>query len=219
MQEINNWSRFLEEKHELILNKELDVLYKNNIRPDRKDLYNAFSLCPEAELKIIVLGHSPYPTYHAHGIAFSSAIGWEVPPSLAVIYHAILESVYNNDATQFKSVSDFTVRYKDSGILWLNRQLTTVDRVAGDNKSKSIWNSFIISLIKYIAEKYKEVIWLIMTKESKDVYEFLNKRGIKAMLVSHPASSLYNNKEWYYDDCFNQVNTHLRQLNKTEIVW
>lgn len=217
---IDNWNTFCKEEIKDKLNKDLDKLYNTySIRPKRENLFKAFELCPEDELKLVVLGHSPYSSYHADGIAFSSCIGWETPISLQIIYNAIKESVYKDKSTNFDEVADFTLKYKDSGILWLNRQLTTKDKITQDIMSKNIWNDFIISLIKYIATNHKNVMWLILTKESKDVYEYLRKKDIKALLLSHPASSIYNNTKWEYYDCFNQINNYLKSINKTEIVW
>ncbi|MBQ4563625.1 MAG: uracil-DNA glycosylase, partial [Lachnospiraceae bacterium] len=57
------------------------------IFPESDDIFNAFSLTPLSEVKVVILGQDPYHNVgQAHGLCFSVKPEVEIPPSLVNIY-------------------------------------------------------------------------------------------------------------------------------------
>lgn len=60
------------------------------VYPAPKFLFNAFSLCPFDDVRVVILGQDPYHgAGQAHGLCFSVQDGVRVPPSLQNIYKEI----------------------------------------------------------------------------------------------------------------------------------
>ena len=60
------------------------------IYPPKSEIFNAFTLCPLSQIKVVILGQDPYHNAgQAHGLSFSVPKGVKAPPSLVNILKEI----------------------------------------------------------------------------------------------------------------------------------
>ena len=64
---------------------------ETTVYPPRAFLFEAFRLCPLADLKVVLIGQDPYhgPS-QAHGLSFSVNPGCKFPPSLRNIFKELM---------------------------------------------------------------------------------------------------------------------------------
>src|SRR4051812_13114749 len=91
----SSWKKALAEYFDTndwkILNDFLKKEYEGRtIYPHQKNIFNAFTLTPFDEVKVVILGQDPYHGEgQAHGLSFSVPDGVPLPPSLKNIYKEI----------------------------------------------------------------------------------------------------------------------------------
>ena len=101
-----DWLKVIDKK---VLYEIINILNSSNITnlcPNYNDIFNCFKACKLSELKVVILGLSPYPQLgKATGIAFGNNIETldkDLSPSLQVIK----ESVINYEIPQNNSIFD-----------------------------------------------------------------------------------------------------------------
>lgn len=95
------------------------------VYPPRSDIFNALTLCPFNEVKVVIIGQDPYHgASQAHGLAFSVTPDTPLPPSLKNIYKEI-EADLGRLPTPAPA-GDLTA-WAQNGVLLLNSTLTVAD--------------------------------------------------------------------------------------------
>ncbi|KAJ3145095.1 hypothetical protein HDU86_001147 [Geranomyces michiganensis] len=126
-----------------VLDKELaagKVIY-----PPLPDVY-AFTKCPLANVKVVIIGQDPYhgPS-QAHGLCFSVRKGVTPPPSLNNIFRELSSDIPSFSRPAHGDLSGWVTQ----GVLLLNASLTV--RKGEANSHKGIgWSVFTDSIIKHL---------------------------------------------------------------------
>jgi uracil-DNA glycosylase len=229
----SNWefvSRFIIQQFDYILDSLIkDVQSGNRFTPKIKDVFKAFQLCNHNELKVVFIGQDPYPhvfnnTTTADGLAFSCSHTDREQPSLRYIFDEIQNTVtssYEHDEDGLYLRDCNLERWAKQGILLLNTALTT--HVGKVGMHYEVWRSFITELITYIDNEFSNIVFVFMGNKAQAFNKSINKntKSIKNHIinVTHPASAAYKNQRWNSKNMFNEINLHLNNAGKAEIIW
>lgn len=188
------------------------------VHPDSDEVFKAFKLTPYTNVNAVILGQDPYPSYYAHGLAFSSGIGWECPTSLKYMLKELEKqelggvdfSLYNN--------YDLT-RWAEQGILLLNSRLTVLDGKPGSHANIG-WEIFIKKVLQILNSKNDPIIFLIFGSIAKQISRNLISSKHTVVYADHPASVAYSGLPyWNSNNCFSKLNKFLEKNEKSKIVW
>lgn len=162
----------------------IDVLYsgKDTIYPKKEDVFKVFTMDVN-DIRVLLLGQDPYHGHgQAHGLSFSVPDEIKIPPSLLNIYKE-LKNEYPERNYEFKN-GNLEKWFNKDKIFLLNASLTVIK-----NKPRSLikfWEKFINDVIKFINEKNKKCIFLLLGNFAKSKEIFIeNKNNI--IKCSHPS--------------------------------
>lgn len=212
------WKNFFESNIEN-LNKISDFIdskkTENIIYPPIKNVFKAF-ISPD-KIKVVILGQDPYHNGSAVGYCFSVLSGNNINPSLRNIYKELKANGYNN----IKEDGDIS-HWAKQGCFLLNTSLT-VEKSIPDSHT-NIWNDFTNNVIKYLANNYKNLVWLLMGSKAHYFQNLIDFKNNKVICTSHPSpfSAHRNTKKiqsFFGSNCFNEINSYLEKVNKSKIVW
>lgn len=188
--------------------------------PPLKQVFRAFMECPYESTNVIIVGQDPYPQLGvADGIAFSCGNTKKPEASLRYIFKNINKTVYNDTKDVTKFDPDLS-RWSKQGVLMLNTSLTT--EIGKIGKHIPIWDPFNKYLIDMLNASDKEFIWVLMGKKAQENEDLIDNilNNTQILKCAHPASAAYQKQsEWNSNDVFNQINLHLKNANKPEIIW
>lgn len=230
-----NWDKFKNNIHPswhdkikpFVQSEECDLLYAHlkkdskrgkQIAPLSADVWKAFKLCPMDELKVVLMGMSPYHTFKngkpvADGLMMSCSVTGYIQPSLQQLYSA-LESEYNQPKGTYEVTPDLSY-LAEQGVLLLNAALTTEKNKAGSHIE--IWEPFI----KYLFENVLVPLGIPVVFLGKDAGKYQRYMGIfsHSFVVSHPASAAYKGADWDSEGVFNKLDKLLMQNNGFSVGW
>jgi uracil-DNA glycosylase len=183
------------------------------VYPKSTDIFNAFSLCPFPQVKVVILGQDPYHNpLQAHGLCFSVANGIAPPPSLVNIFKEI-KSDLGFDIPTTGNLNNWAKQ----GVLLLNASLT-VEAHLPMSHSKIGWQIFTDAIIKKLSEQRENLVFLLWGKfaQSKAVMIDANKHLI--LQAAHPSPLSAYNGFW---GCrhFSKTNEYLLSHNFSPIDW
>ena len=99
------------------------------VYPHPKNVFQAFTLTPFDDVRVIILGQDPYHGPHqAHGLAFSVAEGVQEPPSLVNIYKELESDIGK------RPHGGNLENWARQGVLLLNAALTVRKGEAGSHQ-------------------------------------------------------------------------------------
>lgn len=179
--------------------------------------FRAFQECKPENLKVVILGQSPYPKINvADGIAFSCSNSEEPEVSLRYMFQSIIDTV---ELYKDEKISSF---YKDlrfwanQGVLLLNTTLTcTINK---PETHYEIWKDFIIYVLDYIVWNYPDVIFVFFGSQAQ-TFEKLVPNNFLKLFAKHPASAAYNKEVWDCNDIWNKINKNLVENGIKPIIW
>lgn len=183
------------------------------VYPKSTDIFNAFSLCPFPQVKVVILGQDPYHNpLQAHGLCFSVANGIAPPPSLVNIFKEI-KSDLGFDIPTTGNLNNWAKQ----GVLLLNASLT-VEAHLPMSHSKIGWQIFTDAIIKKLSEQRENLVFLLWGKfaQSKAVMIDANKHLI--LQAAHPSPLSAYNGFW---GCrhFSKTNEYLLGHHFSPIDW
>ena len=140
--------------------------YKTHvIFPPSDDIFNAYSLTPLHEVKVVIIGQDPYHNVgQAHGLCFSVKPDVEIPPSLVNIYKEL-----HDDLGCYIPNNGYLVKWAKQGVLMLNTVLTVRAHQANSHRGIG-WEEFTNATIEILDKQDRAVI----EQERKDFREFLD---------------------------------------------
>lgn len=211
-----------------IESKECDDIYKflkfesrrgKQIVPLSYNVFRCFLETPLNEMKVILMGMSPYHTMRrgtmiADGLLMGCSNSDVLQPSLQQFYDGIERELYNELCIHAIKGPDVSYLAKQ-GVLMFNASLTTELNKAGSHLQ--LWEPFI----KYIFENvfaYSGVPIVFLGKEAAK-YEKYCAPFSWVFSVSHPASASYTNTEWDSQGVFGKINKILKDNNNFKIEW
>ena len=214
----NDWDDALEEEFNkdyfLKIKEFIKEEYKTKtIYPPKKEIFNAFKLCPLNKTKVVILGQDPYHEKgQAHGLAFSTPEGHPIPRSLKNIFKEI-QSEYDYPIPD----SGCLEYWAKQGVFLLNTVLT-VEEGKANSHSKCGWQTFTDNVIKILNEQKNRIVFLLWGKQAELKKEILNNPNHLVLISSHP-SPFSARRGFFGSNHFKLANEFLMKNNLKEIDW
>lgn len=174
--------------------------------PNYDNIFNCFTACKLHDLKVVILGMSPYPQLNkATGIAFGNkreTLDKDLSPSLQVIK----ESVINYEIPQKSGIFDPSFEdWEKQGILMLNCALTC--KVGLPSSHLGLWRPFISKLIYNMSRYMTACVYVLFGEEAKTFEPYISQYNY-VIKEKHPSYYARNHKKLRYD-LWDEINNHL----------
>lgn len=214
----NSWKIKLSEEFEKPYFKQLAAFVKEeyrsqNIFPNGREIFNAFSHCPFDSTKIVILGQDPYHgPGQAHGLSFSVREGVAFPPSLLNIFKEI-----NRDLGLGIPSNGNLSRWADQGVLLLNATLTVCAHQAGSHQKKG-WELFTDAVIRQIANQKENVVFMLWGAYAQKKAGFIDEKRHLKLHAPHP-SPLSAHRGFLGCGHFSKANAYLKANGLEEVSW
>lgn len=188
------------------------------IAPLSTDTFRCFIETPYDDLKVIMMGLSPYHTFRgskpvADGLLMSCSSTNRAQPSLDQFYKALMTefNYHSEDVLQPYDLSYLA----HQGVLLFNASLTVEKDKAGSHLD--LWEPFT----RYIFEHVVDTSGVPIIFLGKEAAKF--RRWVAPFTwsfeVSHPASAAYQHMDWDSEQVFTNVSKILKGNNNIEIKW
>ena len=213
------WDDFFKEEHQKKYYKELiksiDKAYsKTTVFPIKENIFNAFSLTPISNLKVVILGQDPYHGFgQAQGLAFSTPSHIKNPPSMRNILKEIQEDLETKSICED---GDLTSWAKD-GVLLINAILT-VEEAKPKSHHKLGWEIFTDNLIKFISLNTKDIVFILWGSSAIKKEKIIDTSKHHILKGVHP-SPLSAYRGFFGCKHFSKTNEILKQIGKDEVKW
>jgi uracil-DNA glycosylase len=197
---------------------DLKVQQQGYFCPLKNNIFKAFELTPLNKVRIVIVGQDPYPHLLANGnpmaqgLSFSVDKGVAIPSSLANIFKEI-KSEYPE--WQHPGHGDLT-SWAKQGVLMLNICLTCPPGVPKGHK-KEIWEGFISTVLKDIAEVRPNCIYVMWGRDAQSLEQYIGQKSIK-LTAPHP-SGLSAYRGFFGCNHFLTINQHLIGMGEEPIIW
>ena len=215
-----SWKDFFREEtsktYFIELQKLVDEEYRNYVCfPPKELVFNAFKECPLHDLKAVIIGQDPYHGEgEANGLCFSVNDGVAIPPSLKNIFTEI-----NHELDRvFFPTSGNLQHWAQQGVLLLNASLTVRKDLANSHKHLK-WNFFTDSVIQYISENTKNVVFLLWGSFAQKKGSKIDREKHLVLECGHPSPLSANRGFWFGNNHFLKVNEYLESVGKPIVVW
>ena len=211
-----SWEEFIKQEQQKEYYQKLmtfiDKEYQDKvIFPKKEDIYNAFTLTPFKEVKVVILGQDPYhDNNQAHGLAFSVKRGIKIPPSLRNIFTELL-----NDQGVLPPIDGDLTDWAKQGVLLLNTVLTVEAHKANSHKKKG-WEVFTDNVIKALNEDDSPKVFVLWGNPSIKKQELITNKNHLILTSSHP-SPLSARHSFFGSKVFTKINQFLKEKNIEEI--
>ena len=183
------------------------------IFPDSEDIFNAFSLTPLSEVKVVILGQDPYHNVgQAHGLCFSVKPDVEIPPSLVNIYREL-----HTDMGCYEPDNGFLVKWAKQGVLLLNTVLTVRAHEANSHRGIG-WEEFTDAAIRILNEQNRPIVFMLWGKPAQMKKSMLNNPRHLVLEAPHP-SPLSAYRGFFGCRHFSRANAFLEDHGLSPIDW
>lgn len=183
------------------------------IFPEADDIFNAFSLTPLSEVKVVILGQDPYHNVgQAHGLCFSVKPEVEIPPSLVNIYREL-----STDLGCYEPDNGYLVKWAKQGVLLLNTVLTVRAHEANSHRGIG-WEEFTDAAIRILNEQDRPIVFMLWGKPAQMKKTMLNNPRHLVLEAPHP-SPLSAYRGFFGCRHFSRANAFLEDHGITPIDW
>ena len=213
------WDDFFkeEEKKEYYQNlmSQVNKAYETTtVFPPKDKIFNAFSLTPLENTKVVLLGQDPYHgAGQAQGLAFSTPVEIKNPPSMRNMLKEIQEDLGKASTCEH---GDLTSWAKD-GVLLINAILT-VEEAKAKSHHKMGWEIFTDNLIKFISANCKDIVFILWGSSAIKKEKIIDSTKHHILKGVHP-SPLSAYRGFFGCKHFSKTNEILKGLAKEEINW
>ncbi len=197
------------------LSKHVKATYLSNktVFPPPRFIFNAFSLCPYNQTRVVILGQDPYHGLgQAHGLCFSVPTGIKVPPSLQNIYKEIVSDLGVPSATNGDLSS-----WARQGVLLLNATLTVEAAHPGSHQGLG-WERFTDAVIKKLSDEKEHLIFILWGRSAQAKGAQINATKHLVLKAAHP-SPLSAHNGFFGCRHFSQTNIYLEKYYFPPIIW
>lgn len=183
------------------------------VYPPAKDIFNAFTLCPFDDVRVVILGQDPYHgPQQAHGLCFSVPDHVPMPPSLVNIFKEIQDDI----GTPFPPHGNLT-RWARQGVLLLNATLTVNARQAGSHQNQG-WEEFTDAVIRAVSQHKEHVVFMLWGAYAGRKQALIDPIRHLILTSAHPSPfSVY--RGFFGNKHFSKANTYLKAYGKAPIIW
>ena len=201
-----DWLKVIDKK---ILYETINILNTTDFStlcPIYNNIFNCFTICNLSDLKVVILGMSPYPQLNkATGIAFGNkreTLDEDLSQSLQVIK----ESVINYEIPQNNIIFDPSFEdWEKQGVLMLNCALTC--KVGLPSSHLGLWRPFISKLIYNMSRYMTACVYVLFGKEAKTFEPYISQYNYVIKEI-HPSYYARNHKKLRYN-LWDEINSHL----------
>lgn len=183
------------------------------VYPEKDEVFKVFQM-PIEEIKVVIVGMSPYYNGTANGYSFSSK---DMTPSLQKIFEALEEMEEEMDVP-FQLRESSLQRWIDQGVFLLNRIMTTEER-RSDAHSNIGWQDFTNGVIKCLSETQENLVFMLWGRDAREVSSLIDYKKHLILEAEHPAAACYADRKWIHNDPFIKCNEYLNDNNKKIIYW
>ena len=196
------------------LSNEVREAYLNGpVYPPPKEVFNAFTLCPFDEVKVVILGQDPYHgPGQAHGLSFSVKDGVKTPPSLKNMYKEI-QADLGKDIPESGNLE----RWAKQGVLLLNATLTVLPGQPGSHQGKG-WEEFTDATIEAISKEKEHVVFLLWGNFARSKAGLIDSSKHCILESPHPSPFSAHNG-FFGSKHFSKTNEYLKSHKLDEIDW
>lgn len=214
------WIDFFKSK-ESELETIFDKIKGDEIYPNKEDIFKIFKDVGLDEIRVVILGQDPYISSkeidgvivpQAQGYSFSVPRGFTIPPSLRNIYKE-LESTYDGFKYENGDLSKWVTREK---MFLLNSALTVKPKKS--NSHQKHWIKFTDSVIQYISDNTKNVVFLLMGNFAHDKKKFIDSKKHIVICCGHP-SPLNRSNPFKGSGVFKEIDTKMSERKLEKINW
>lgn len=213
-----NWFELLKDEFETLefksLQKFLNEEYATyKIYPKAQNVFNALNLVKFEDVKVVIIGQDPYhQPGQAHGLCFSVEDGVKLPPSLVNIYKEIEAETGKKSQTNGN-----LTEWAKQGVLLLNSVLTVRESQPNSHKNKG-WEKITGKIIDLLNKREDPVIFLLWGANAQGIGKGIDRNRHYVLSCAHPSPlSAFNG--FFGCGHFTKVNSILKELGKSEIVW
>lgn len=188
---------------------------KYTIYPKRELIFNAFNLCKEEDVKVVIIGQDPYhEPGQAMGLAFSVIDGVRLPPSL--------ENIYREIETEFHTFlnhgsGDLTF-LAEQGVLLINAYLTVREHEPLSHKSKN-YEELLGDILTYLDNLNRPIVFLLWGGFAQKYEKFLKNDTHLILKANHPSPLSANRGGWFGCNNFKLCNKYLIDNGLKPIEW
>ncbi|SHG67644.1 uracil-DNA glycosylase [Marisediminitalea aggregata] len=184
------------------------------IYPPASEVFNAFTLTPLDNVKVVILGQDPYHgPGQAHGLCFSVQSGVKTPPSLVNIYKELAQDIEGFHVPEHGNLT----AWAEQGVLLLNTVLT-VEQGKAHSHAKWGWETFTDAVIKSVNDTQHGVVFLLWGSHAQKKGQNIDTQKHYVLNAPHP-SPLSAHRGFLGCRHFSQTNTLLSQQGKTPVNW
>ena len=206
-----NWLKVIDKK---ILYETINILNTTDFStlcPIYNNIFNCFTICNLSDLKVVILGMSPYSQLNkATGIAFGNkreTLDEDLSPSLQIIK----ESVINYEIPQNSVIFDPSFEdWEKQGVLMLNCALTC--KVGLPSSHLGLWRPFISKLIYNMSRYMTACVYVLFGEEAKTFEPYISQYNY-IIKEKHPSYYARNHKKLRYN-LWDEINRHLNNKIK-----
>lgn len=231
-----NWESFEDKFHEswhrkmrpFIESEECDKIYEflkkeskrgKQIAPLSSDTFRAFQETPFDDVKVVMVGMSPYHTFRngkpvADGLLMSCSVNNYLQPSLDKFYRGLETELHGGICASCVKNPDLSYLAKQ-GVLLLNVALTVELNKPGSHSD--LWDPFMKYLFQDVLDVLRAPV-VFLGKEATKIEHYVAP-FTWTFKVSHPASAAYKGTEWDPEGIFKKINKILKDTNNTSIDW
>ena len=199
------------------VNKVLDEVNKDylnkTVYPERKEVFSVFRRCNPNDVKVVIIGMSPYHDGKATGIPFANRDDTiQLSTSLELVKNKIESDIYNGFNLDF----DITLEsWLKQGVLLLNSAITTVR--GNPNSHVNIWFKFVSEIISNLTDNKKDIIFCLWGRNAQHFKRYI-KNGSIILECPHPSYFARLNEEFNCNH-FIEVNEILKNSGEKIIKW
>ena len=185
--------------------------------PAQSDVFRAFEFCPIKDLKVVMLGQSPYPQKGvATGILFGNRK--EVnEDNLSPSLNVVKEAVINFEVPHYCITFDQTLEsWAKQGILMLNSALTVEMNKVGSHVM--VWRPFIAKLLKNLSEYNTAIVYVLFGRQAQTFKPYINNMFNHIIEIEHPAYFARNGIKMPYQ-LFIDISNRVKGIYGVPIKW
>lgn len=180
--------------------------------------FNAFSLTPKDNVKVVILGQDPYHgPGQAHGLSFSVPPGVRPPPSLLNMYKEIDASLGGGENRLQSSGRGCLEQWARQGVFLLNSVLTVEQGQAASHQGRG-WELFTDTVIRHLSDTTEHLVFLLWGAYAQKKGSVIDAKRHLVLRAPHP-SPLSAHRGFLGCGHFVKANEYLREHGKEPIDW
>lgn len=180
--------------------------------PKKENIFRLFQEISLDKIKVVILGQDPYHQPEiADGVAFSTQKSNYIPASLKNIFLEL-----SQDLNCSRPTKGNLLPWVKEGVFLLNTSLTVKDNQALSHMDW--WREFIYSLLIYLRNYNKKLIWIFWGQKAKQIGEDCQISKEFSLTSTHP--SPYSAEHGFFGSRpFSKANNLLLETRRSPINW